>query len=145
MMRRRDVITLLGGAAAWPLAARGQQPKMRRVGVLMNLAADDAEGQARQAAFLQGLQEAGWSVGRNLRIDIRWGNNDPERIRRDVAELVATTPDVILAAGPVMAALQPTLSRSCSWPSPIRSSPATSPASTVRAATSRVSPRSNLA
>ena len=107
-MKRREFITLLGGAAAWPLAARAQQPQhLRRVGVLMNLAADDLEGQARQAAFLQGLQEAGWSVGRNLRIDIRWGNNDPDRIRKNVAELVATAPDVILAAAkPVIAPLQ---------------------------------------
>ena len=108
MSNRREFITLLGGAAAWPLAARAQQPQhLRRVGVLMNLAADDLEGQARQAAFLQGLQEAGWSVGRNLRIDIRWGNNDPDRIRRNVAELIATAPDVILAAAnPVIASLQ---------------------------------------
>jgi putative tryptophan/tyrosine transport system substrate-binding protein len=109
MIRRRQFITLLGGVAVtWPLAARAQQPQhMRRVGVLMNLAADDLEGQARQAAFLQGLQEVGWAVGRNLRIDIRWGNNDPDRIRRNVAELVATAPDVILAAAnPVIAALQ---------------------------------------
>ena len=79
---------------------------MRRVGVLMNLAADDLEGQARQAAFLQGLQEVGWAVGRNLRIDIRWGNNNPDQIRRNVAELVATAPDVILAAASPDAALQ---------------------------------------
>src|SRR5215472_3782922 len=107
-MRRRQFITLLGGAAVWPLAARAQQrERVRRVGVLMNLAADDPEGQARQAAFLQGLQEAGWAVGRNLRVDIRWGNNDPDRIRKSVAELVAAAPDVILAAGqPIMAALQ---------------------------------------
>ena len=108
-MKRREFITLVGSAAAaWPLAARAQRPQhMRRVGVLMNLAADDLEGQARQAAFLQGLQEVGWAVGRNLRIDIRWGNNDPDRIRRNVAELVATAPDVILAAAsPVIAALQ---------------------------------------
>src|SRR5437588_6670636 len=71
---------------------------MRRIGVLMNLAADDAEGQARLAAFLQGLQEAGWLVGRNARIDIRWGAGDAERYRRYAAELVALAPDVILAA-----------------------------------------------
>ena len=72
MMKRRDFITLIGGAAAWPLAARAQQrERMRRIGVLMNLAADDAEGQARLAAFLQGLQEVGWAVGRNVRIDLR--------------------------------------------------------------------------
>src|SRR6266478_3754031 len=87
-MRRRAFITLLGGAAAvWPLAARGQQgERMRRIGVLMNLASDDAEGQARLAAFHQGLQEAGWAVGRNLRIDYRWGAGDADRFRRYAAE-----------------------------------------------------------
>jgi len=77
MMRRRDFITLLGGAAAWPLEARAQQgERARRIGVLMNLAADDSETGARRAAFLQGLQELGWSEGRNLRIDYRWGVGD---------------------------------------------------------------------
>ena len=74
-MKRRDFITLLGGAAAvgWPVLARAQQrERMRRVGVLMHLAADDPEGQSRVAAFLQGLQEAGWAVGRNVNIDVRW-------------------------------------------------------------------------
>jgi putative ABC transport system substrate-binding protein len=107
-MRRREFITLLGGAAAaWPLAARAQQrEKMRRIGVLMNLAADDAEGQARLAAFLQGLQEAGWAVGRNVRIDLRWGAGDADRMRRDAAELVELAPDVILSSGtPTVAAL----------------------------------------
>jgi len=89
-MRRRDFITLLGGAAAWPLAARAQQG-VRRIGIMMNLAADDPEGQARVAAFLQGLQETGWVVGRNAQIDIRWGMGDPERIRKNVTELVALT------------------------------------------------------
>lgn len=100
-MRRREFITLMGGAAAmWPLAAHTQQPeKMRRIGILMNLAADDDEGQARLAAFLQSLQEAGWSVGRNVRTDIRWSAGDRELYRRYAAELVALTPDVILAAG----------------------------------------------
>ena len=74
MMRRREFVTLLGGAAAWPLTARAQQgERMRRIGVLMNLGSDDAEGQARNAAFLQGLQELGWTVGRNVRIEYRWG------------------------------------------------------------------------
>ena len=74
-MQRREFITLLGGAAAaWPLAARAQQPEqMRRIGVLMNRAADDPEGKARIAAFQQGLQQLGWTDGRNVRIDIRWG------------------------------------------------------------------------
>ena len=90
-MKRRTFISLIGGAAvAWPLAARAQQPdRMRRIGVLMPLAADDAEGQARLAAFLQGLQEAGWAVGRNVRIDLRWGGNDTERSRTPAAETAA--------------------------------------------------------
>jgi putative tryptophan/tyrosine transport system substrate-binding protein len=98
-MRRRAFISLLGGAAAWPFAVRAQQPGgMRRVGILMPLAADDPYDQARLAAFLQGLQEAGWSVGRNLRIDTRWGGNF-DRIRRSAIELVALAPDVILTIG----------------------------------------------
>jgi ABC-type uncharacterized transport system substrate-binding protein len=103
-MRRREFITLLGGAAAgWPLAARAQQrERMRRIGVQMNLAADDQEGQARIAAFQQGLQELGWSVGRNLRVDYRWGGSD-DGIRKNAAELVALAPDVILAVTSVVA------------------------------------------
>src|SRR5262249_8284642 len=98
--RRKFLATLLGGAAAWPLAARAQQrEKMRRIGVLMPLGADDAEGQARLAAFLQGLQEAGWAVGRNARIDFRWSAGNADDIRRYAAELVALVPDVILANG----------------------------------------------
>jgi putative tryptophan/tyrosine transport system substrate-binding protein len=98
-MRRREFITLLGGAVAWPVAAPAERrEKMRRIGILMNLAADDAEGQARLAAFLQGLQEAGWAVGRNTHIDIRWGAGDAERYRTYSAELVALAPDIILAA-----------------------------------------------
>jgi putative ABC transport system substrate-binding protein len=100
-VKRRDFITLLGGAAtAWPLAARAQQPaQMRRIGVLSNLAADDPEPVARNAAFLQGLQEFGWTAGRNVRIDYRWGAGDVDRVRRYAAELVALAPDVILASG----------------------------------------------
>ena len=101
-MKRRAFISLLGGAAAatWPLAVSAQPPdRMRRVGVLMPLAADDVEGQARLAAFLQGLQQLGWIDGSNVRIDARWTAGDAERIRRDVAELLALAPDVILAAG----------------------------------------------
>ena len=79
---------------------------MRRIGVFMNLASDDAEGQARNAAFLQGLQEAGWAVGRNVRIEYRWGAGDAELFRRYAAELVALAPDVILASGASMYALQ---------------------------------------
>jgi putative tryptophan/tyrosine transport system substrate-binding protein len=108
-MQRREFITLLGGAAAaWPVVARAQQgERVRRIGILMNLAADDPPGQARVAAFLQGLQEAGWAVGRNAQIDIRWGMGDAERIRKNVTELVALTPDVIFATTfPIVVALQ---------------------------------------
>jgi putative ABC transport system substrate-binding protein len=100
-MRRRDFITLLGGAVpAWPLAARAQQPdRVRRIGVLTALAADDAEGQARHAAFLQGLQQSGWTDGRNVRIEYRWTLGDSDRTRKYAAELVALAPDVILAPG----------------------------------------------
>jgi putative ABC transport system substrate-binding protein len=107
-MQRREFITLLGGAAAissslWPHAVRAQQPsRMRRIGVLINSAADDPENLTRVAPLLQGLQEAGWTVGRNVRIDYRWSAGDPDRIRRDVAELVALAPDVILANGGTM-------------------------------------------
>jgi ABC-type uncharacterized transport system substrate-binding protein len=99
-VKRRDFITLLGSAAAaWPLPVRAQQPgHMRRIGVLMNLAADDPEGQARIAAFHQGLQEWGWTLGRNARIDVRWGALDAESSRRHAAELVALAPEVILAS-----------------------------------------------
>ena len=99
-MKRREFMTLLGGATAWPLAARGQQPdQVRRVGVLMNVAADDPEAQARNVAFLQSLQELGWTEGRNLRIDHRWAAGDADRLRRDAAEMLALAPDVVLASG----------------------------------------------
>jgi len=100
-MRRREFITLLGGAAAaWPLAARAQQgERIRRIGVLQSLAADDPEGQTRLAAFAQGLQQSGWTIGRNVQIDTRWAAGDAERFRRYAAELVALAPDVILAVG----------------------------------------------
>jgi ABC-type uncharacterized transport system substrate-binding protein len=99
-MRRRAFITLLGGAAAWPVAARAQQrERMRRIGVLTNLAADDPEAQARNSALLQGLRELGWTEGRSLRIDTRWTLGDADRIRKYAAELAALAPDVILATG----------------------------------------------
>jgi len=99
-MTRRAFITLLAGAAAWPLAAGAQQPeRIRRVGVLMNLTADDPEAPGRVAAFAQGLGELGWTIGRNVRIDYRWGANDPDRGRRYADELIALVPDVILASG----------------------------------------------
>jgi putative ABC transport system substrate-binding protein len=102
-MKRRQFITLFGGAAAWPLAAHAQQgERTRRIGVLTPLAADDAEAQARNAAFLQGLSQLGWTVGQNLRIDYRWRALDRESARKYAAELVALAPDVILVNGSTM-------------------------------------------
>jgi ABC-type uncharacterized transport system substrate-binding protein len=100
-MKRRAFITLLGGAvAAWPLAVRAQQgERMRRIGVIMNMTADDLESQARVSAFVKGLQELGWTVGRNVRIDYRWGEGDTERYRRQAAEIFALEPDVIVSWG----------------------------------------------
>jgi len=99
-VKRREFITLLGGAAAWPLAARAQQAeRVRRIGVLMTTAADDPESLARVGAFLQGLQELGWTDGHNVRLEYRWGSGDAERIRKYAAELVALAPDVILVSG----------------------------------------------
>ena len=98
-MRRREFVTLVGGATVWPLAARAQQPdRQRRVGVLLPIAKDDPEYQPWIAAFRQVLQELGWVDGRNIQIDIHWAAN-PSEIRRQAAELVALAPDVILAAG----------------------------------------------
>jgi ABC-type uncharacterized transport system substrate-binding protein len=98
MIGRREFITLVGGAAAaWPIAAQAQpDERMRRIGVLMYLAADDPEGQARLAAFAQALKQSGWNEGRNLRIDTRWARADD--VHRHAAELVALAPDVVVAA-----------------------------------------------
>ena len=100
-MRRRDFIKgIVGSATAWPLSTRAQQPgQMRRIAVLMNVAASDPEGQPAVAAFQQALQQLGWSDGRDVRFDIRWGENDVDRDRKFAAELVALSPDVILASG----------------------------------------------
>ena len=98
-MSRREFITLLGGAAAWPLAARAQQSgPTRRIGVLMNLTADDPMTPVRVTAFAQGLQELGWIAGRNVRIDYRWGAGDPDLFRKYATELVALGPDVIVGS-----------------------------------------------
>ena len=112
-MQRREFVTLLGGTAAvcsvsWPRAAHAQQHgSMRRIGFLIGLPADDTEGQARLAAFLQGLAELGWTVGRNLEMDYRTAGRDPDRYRKYAEELVALAPDVVLAGGtPAFAALQ---------------------------------------
>jgi putative ABC transport system substrate-binding protein len=99
-MRRREFLTLLGGVAAWPLAARAQQgERIRRIGVLLPGAPDDAEAQSWVGAFLQGLAQSGWITGRNIRIETRWTKFDPEETRKYAAELVALAPDVILATG----------------------------------------------
>jgi putative ABC transport system substrate-binding protein len=100
-MKRRDFITLVGGtAAAWPLAARAQQPeRVRRIGVLLNTAADDMVFQTRVGAFLQGLALLGWTIGRNVRIEVRWSGGKADEARRYATELAALAPDVILAHG----------------------------------------------
>ena len=100
-IKRREFLTAIGGAAAaWPFVAHAQQPdQMRRLGMLMNRAADDPRGQVELAAFQQALQQLGWSDGRNIRIDTRWGENDVDRDRGYAAELVALAPDLILASG----------------------------------------------
>ena len=97
---RREFITLLGVTATWPLAARAQRPdRVRRIGVLMNVAADNPETPARIAAFAQGLQETGWTVGRNVRIDYRWGAGDPALYRKHAEELLSLGPDVLVGYG----------------------------------------------
>src|SRR3954465_8569373 len=114
MIARRKFVTLLGGAAAaWPPATQAQE-RTRRIGGRPNLAADEPEAQARVGAFLQGLQELGWAIGRNLRIEYRWGADDADRTRRYAAELVALTPDVILTSGAT--ALAPLLQATRSVP-----------------------------
>ena len=99
-MRRREFITLLGGAAVWPIAARAQQgQRMRRIGVLMNLAADDPVSIARAKAFVEGLQALGWTNGRNVHLDYRWAEGKPDLFQRYASELVALAPEVILTSG----------------------------------------------
>jgi len=100
-LKRREFITLLGGAAAtWPLSARAQRrERMRRIGVLMPLAADDSIAQARNAAFIQGLQQLGWTVGQNVQIEYRWSGGSDEVTRKYASELAALEPEVILASG----------------------------------------------
>src|SRR5262245_487618 len=125
-MRRRDFIRLVGGTAAasmaWPPSAPAQQDgRVRRVGVLHSGAADDPPIQARNTAFLQALQQVGWTEGRNIRLDIRWGAADPDRIRKYVAELVALAPDVIQATG--SSTVGPCCKRPGQYPSYLRSSP----------------------
>lgn len=113
-MRRRQFITLLGGSAAvWPLAVYAQQPdRMRLIGVLMNRASDDPEGQAVFAAFQHGLRQLGWNDGHEVQFKILWGTNDIDRDRRDSAELIALSPDVVLAGGSVGTTALQRISRS---------------------------------
>jgi putative ABC transport system substrate-binding protein len=107
-VKRREFITLLGGAAVWPLAAGAQQPKqMKRIGVITPFNENDSESQRRVSAFRQGLQELGWTDGRNVRFDYRGGAGDPDRIRAYAAEIVRLKPDVILAnSAQILLALQ---------------------------------------
>src|SRR3954447_14474431 len=100
-MRRREFITLLGGmAASWPLTASGQpNAPLRRIGVLLGQGIDDQQGQARIAALLKALQDMGWTDGRNVQIDVRWGAGNAQEISRYASELVANAPDVIVASG----------------------------------------------
>jgi putative ABC transport system substrate-binding protein len=106
MIKRREVIAGLGSAVAWPLAARAQGERMRHLGVLMSYAGNDQEGQARLATFLRGLQEVGWAVSRNLRVDIRWGAGDAEQMDKYAQELVALQPDAIFTGSTAVPALQ---------------------------------------
>ena len=100
IIARRKFLATLGGAAAWPLAARAQQTEqVRRIGVLLPATADDPVWQTRFGAFLQGLQQSGWTIGHNVRIDTRWATIKAAEIRRHAAELAALAPDVILAYG----------------------------------------------
>ena len=99
-MRRREFITFLGSTAVWPLAARAQQPeRIRRIGVLTSVAADYPYGRVRIAAFMQGLQQLGWTVGRNVQIEYRWAAGSADDLRKYARELVALAPEVIFAAG----------------------------------------------
>jgi putative ABC transport system substrate-binding protein len=105
-LKRREVITLIGGAAAWPLAVRAQQgERLRLVGVLEGVSADAPNAKARSTAFLEGLQQSGWTPGRNVRVEVRWGGGDRAAIQKDAAELVALAPDVLVAGGGAVAEL----------------------------------------
>ena len=137
-MKRRRLITLLGSMAALPLLARAQQPeRIRRVGVLMTLGADDPIASARVIAFVESLQQLGWRENGNLKVDVRWNVHDPDRRRSDVAELVALAPDVVPATGSITVGplLQAARCRLYSSLCPIRSEPGSLRASHGLAAT----------
>ena len=111
-MRRRDFIRIIGSMVTWPLAAYAQQPEqMRRIGVLMNRSEGDPEGQPRLAAFRQALEQLGWKEGRNIRVDVRWGEDKVDLERKYAAELVALKPEVILASGTMSVSALQALSR----------------------------------
>jgi putative ABC transport system substrate-binding protein len=147
-MKRRELITLLGGAATWPLTARAQQPdRMRRIGVLLPATENDPEFRSRLTAFQQALHELGWIIGSNVRLEIRWATPDIAKVRQQAAELVALAPDVILATGgSSMAPLQRPLAycRSYLYRSLIRSLPALSIVWRGRVATPPVSLSMNM-
>jgi hypothetical protein len=136
-MKRREFITLLG-TAIWPFAARAQQPeRLRRIGVLMDRAADNSEGQDRVAAFHQGLQEFGWNVGRNVRNDTRWSADNADQSAKYAAELIALARTSSWPAAPWLSQhcnVSTALCRSCSRRSLIRSAPVSSIAGPIRAA-----------
>jgi ABC-type uncharacterized transport system substrate-binding protein len=98
-LERRKFLATLGGAAAWPLSAWAQGERMRRIGVLMSTAGDDGESQLRFVAFMQGLQQAGWTVGHNLHVDTRWASGDTARLRAQTAEMLALSPDILVVGG----------------------------------------------
>src|SRR5258708_4060511 len=127
-MKRRKFITLLGGAAAWPMAVPAQQPeRVRRIGVLNTFAADDQEGHRRVAAFLQALQPLGWTIGHNVGIEHRWGSGDPASTRKNAEELAALAPDAVPRAWR-RCCRRLAACRSCSCWSPIRWAPDSSTA-----------------
>ena len=108
-MKRRDFITLVGGAAAWPVVARAQQERVRRIGILMIVGENDPQGQANREAFEKGLQQLGWIEGANFHLDYRWASGNPERLRTFAEELVRIGADVIIAEGtPALAAARKT-------------------------------------
>jgi putative tryptophan/tyrosine transport system substrate-binding protein len=148
-VKRRVFIAALGGAAvAWPMEASAQQPeRVRRIGVLMSMPADEPDGQARLTGFLQGLQEFGWTAGRNVRIEYRWAPGEADR-RRYAAELVALAPDVILASTSVSVSRCNRQAAPCPLylrRSLTRSARASSQVWTVRAVTPLASPCTNTA
>jgi hypothetical protein len=147
-VKRREFITLLGGAVAWPIATPAQPERVRRIGVLLPASANDNAFQDRIGAFLQGLQQSGWTIGGNVRIDTRWATNNPNEIRRHAAELAALAPDVVVALRPRLLGRcyrRRALCRSCFQALPIRWPPGSSTAWLGRAATRQASSCSSTA